>query len=61
MSKSYRDQRGRPHSNKRCPESKSGGCAYCVTGDQKPHDRKAKRAQAKAEIRKLSAQEEEPS
>lgn len=32
MSHSDRDRRGRPHSGKRCPESQSGGCNYCITG-----------------------------
>lgn len=49
MSHSDRDQRGRPHSGKRCPESRNGGCVYCHTGDQKPHlRRKQRRAEAEA-------------
>lgn len=45
MAKSDRDQRHRPHSGKRCPESQNGGCARCQTGDQKPLlRRKARRA-----------------
>jgi hypothetical protein len=35
MSKGDRDQRGRLHSTKRCPESQGGGCDYCITGRSK--------------------------
>lgn len=45
MSGTDRDQRSRPHSSKRCPESANGGCVYCHTGDQKlPLRRQARRA-----------------
>ncbi len=43
MSKSDRDQRGRPHSGKNCPESANGGCVYCVTGEYKKPARRAAR------------------
>lgn len=51
MSGSDRDRRGRPHSEKRCPESRVGGCAYCHTGDQKPVFRRKVRRVAKQTIR----------
>lgn len=35
MSRSNRDQRRRPHSGKKCPESAAGGCAWCGTGSYK--------------------------
>ncbi|WP_422759165.1 hypothetical protein [Paenarthrobacter sp. C1] len=45
MSGTDRDQRGRPHSGKNCPESANGGCVYCHTGNQKPTlRRRARRA-----------------
>lgn len=43
MSKGDRDQRGRLHSTKRCPESQNGGCGYCITGDQKRAARRKER------------------
>lgn len=43
MGKSYRDQRARPHSGKKCPESANGGCVYCVTGDYKLPARRSER------------------
>lgn len=52
MSGTDRDRRGRPHSNKRCPESANGGCIYCHTGDQKPTLRRRARRAAKILTRK---------
>lgn len=51
MSNSDRDQRGRPHSGKKCPESRSGGCAYCHTGDQKLTERRKQRTANKRLVR----------
>lgn len=48
MSKSERDQRGRRHSGKRCPESQNGGCVWCRTGDQKAGLRRKERRAGKA-------------
>lgn len=57
MSKSFRDQRSRPHSGKKCPEAKNGGCVYCVTGEYKlparrseRHGRQGKRAAIQASL-----------
>ena len=52
MSGSDRDRRGRPHSNKSCPESANGGCIYCHTGDQKPSLRRRARRAGKILARK---------
>ncbi|MET4143915.1 hypothetical protein ABIB45_000782 [Arthrobacter sp. UYCo732] len=51
MSGTDRDQRGRPHSSKCCPESANGGCIYCHTGDQKPILRRRARRSAKRATR----------
>lgn len=45
MSHGDRDQRGRPHSGKDCPESQNGGCHYCRTGEYKQADRRSERHQ----------------
>lgn len=50
MSKGDRDQRGRPHSTKRCPESMNGGCLWCHTGDQKPLLRRRARRAATRDV-----------
>lgn len=50
MSKSKRDQRARPHSGKRCPESRNRGCVWCKTGDQKKRLRRTERYSRKMEI-----------
>lgn len=53
MSRSDRDQKGRPRSGKRCPESASGGCSYCRTGKYyKKADSRTRRQQGAREIRK---------
>lgn len=51
MSKSHRDQRGRPHSGKHCPESQSGGCVYCRTGKYKLPSRRTLRQSKRRDIR----------
>ena len=50
MSRSHRDRRGRPHSDKKCPESANGGCVYCRTGSYKKQDRRVRRQQARREM-----------
>lgn len=57
MSHSDRDQRGRPHSGKRCPESRNGGCVWCKTGDQKAHLRRVERRNGTSEITEQVAQD----
>lgn len=52
MAKGDRDHRGRLPSTKRCPDSQSGGCSYCVTGDAKRPARRKNRHTAKVEIRR---------
>lgn len=48
MSKTFRDQRGRPHSGKRCPEAAAGGCVFCRTGEFKRVDaRRVRRAKGR--------------
>lgn len=47
MSKSDRDQRGRPHSGKNCPESVNGGCVSCRTGKYKRIDRRQRRQRSR--------------
>lgn len=59
MSKSDRDQRGRPHSGKHCPEAQSGGCIYCVTGEYKEPARRAAR-QRQTSVIAEGRREEEP-
>lgn len=51
MAHSDRDQRGRRHSGKKCPESQNGGCAYCRTGEYKKPDRRSARMQGKKIVR----------
>lgn len=52
MSKSFRDQRGRPHSGKKCPEAQSPlGCVYCRTGEYKRTDRRKNRHDARRAVR----------
>lgn len=51
MSKTDRDQRGRPHSGKRCPEAAVGGCVYCRTGEYKRIDTRAARHDKQRAIR----------
>ena len=51
MSNSHRDQRGRPHSGKKCAESRIGGCPHCHTGDQKVTERRKRRTRGKRLIR----------
>lgn len=51
MSKSDRDQRGRTHSGKKCPESRNGGCAYCRTGDYKRSAQRTERRQKLDQIK----------
>jgi hypothetical protein len=51
MSRSRRDQRGRQHSGKKCPESAAGGCVYCGTGEYKRSRRRAERLAGKRQIR----------
>lgn len=43
MAKSDRDQRGRRHSGKSCPEAQNGGCCYCRTGEYKRSARRTER------------------
>lgn len=52
MSGSDRDRRGRPHSNKDCPDAALGGCVACVTGDYKRPARRQARAAGKRATRK---------
>lgn len=47
MSKGMRDQRGRSHSGKKCPEAQNGGCVYCRTGEYKKEDRRARRGESR--------------
>lgn len=56
MSHSDRDRRGRPHSDKRCPESAAGHCAYCVTGRAKGPARRAERQRGRHEVHEQLAQ-----
>lgn len=51
MSRSHRDQRRRPHSGKKCPESASGGCSWCGTGAYKRAAARAARQSKRREIR----------
>lgn len=51
MAHSERDQRGRPHSGKACPESAAGGCQWCGTGVTKRGHRRRNRAAAKRDTR----------
>lgn len=61
MSKSDRDQRGRPHSGKHCPEAQSGGCIYCVTGEYKePARRSARQRQASFIAEGLGDESQDP-
>jgi len=52
LNKSHRDQRGRQHSGKKCPESAAGGCVYCRTGSYKRQDRRTRRQKAKSALRR---------
>jgi len=53
MSRSDRDQKGRPRSGKNCPESANGGCAYCRTGKYyKKSDGRTRRQQGAREARR---------
>lgn len=52
MSHSDRDQRGRLHSGKDCPESAVGGCNACITGEYKRPARRRERHQGRDEARR---------
>lgn len=52
MSGTDRDRRGRPHSDKDCPDAASGGCVACVTGEYKRLATRRDRARARQATRK---------
>jgi hypothetical protein len=49
MSKGDRDKRGRRGSGKLCPDSQSGGCVYCRTGEYKGINRAKDKREARKE------------
>ena len=55
MSGSDRDRRGRPHSDKDCPESVNGGCSWCKTGEYKRPVRRRERHETRQELRTTPA------
>ena len=55
MSKSDRDRRGRPHSDKRCNESQNGGCQRCGTGEYKGSVRRTERRRKQSLIKEQLA------
>lgn len=54
MSRTHRDQPHRPHSGKRCPESRNGGCHWCRTGSYKQVDRRRERRAGRREAATMS-------